>query len=237
MVGDVTVEMMSDSLIVWRCLHCGPLNAGNMDLSVPEPREAWDRFRARNIPLLRALTAAYDSCAVLARDGDQVVGQLRFYPKAVCREESMGMLCLQQDFPAGPREDLSGLCLPLLANLPDKTLLVHCLMTGSPGQKENPYQRKGIGARMARCLTDWARQHGWQAVEARANADLDVLYNNTGTAGRTFWKKLGFREIDTKVQFTGEEHPFVKSILREAQTRGMDPTLARSQCTMRLELA
>lgn len=35
-------------------------------------------------------------------------------------------------------------------------------------QKGSPYQRKGLGTRMPRALMAWARQSGWEAIEARS---------------------------------------------------------------------
>ncbi len=56
--------------------------------------------------------------------------------------------------------------------------------------------RKGglpIGSRMARALVEWAGASGWRAVEAYAYQDLPLIYAITGTAGKRFWDKLGFR--------------------------------------------
>jgi hypothetical protein len=123
-------------------------------------------YRQRNLPLLRKIAKTYGACAILARDGDHIVGQLRFYPKAICDLKGAGGLCLQQDHPAGPAEDFADHDFPPLAQIEDKTLVVHCLMTGSPQQRENPYQRKGIGTRMVRALIQWAKTNGWERNEA-----------------------------------------------------------------------
>ena len=240
MLRDVVIEMMSSEFILWRCLHGGPLTKETVDQPDPHPRVRWDRLRARNVPLLVKLTQVYGSCAVIARDGDRIVGQLRFYPKAVCHMAAPGPgLCMQQTFPNGPADGFVENDFPALSRIADKTLFVHCLMTGSPQQRDNRYQRKGVGSRMVRTLIDWTRHRGWTAIEANAYADLPCVYAVTGQAGRTFWEKLGFRVIETGVESAFVEDGsdgFVGILLKEAADRGIDAGIAKTKYTMRLDL-
>ncbi len=101
-------------------------------------------------------------------------------------------MCLQQDYPGGPLDDFSARNFLPRRELIDQTIKVHCLMTGSPQREDNPYQRKGIGTRLVQKLVEWARENGWKAIEAEAFEDLPIVYAITGSAGRTFWEKLGF---------------------------------------------
>ena len=240
MLENVTVEMMTSEFILWRCLHSGPLTKETVDHPKPHPRVPWEQLRARNVPLLLKLIEVYGSCAVIARDGNQIVGQLRFYPKAICNMAAPGPgLCMQQKFPNGPADDFADTSIPPRDQIADKTLFVHCLMTGSPQQKSNPYQRKGLGSRMVRRLIEWARQQGWSAVEANAYADLPCLYAVTGQAGRTFWEKLGFRVTESGVEsaFVDDGNKgFVDILLKEAAERRIDSTAAKTKYTMRLDL-
>lgn len=237
----VAVEMMSSEFTLWRCLHGGPLTRATVDHPKPSRRVPWDRLRARNVALLEKLIQTYGSCAVIAMDGDRIVGQLRFYPKTLRVPSAHGTgLCMQQVFPNGPADDMAARDFPPLDQMSDKTLLVHCLMTGSPSQKDNPYQRKGIGSRMVRTLTDWARKRGWTAIEANAYADLPSLYAVTGQAGKAFWEKLGFRVVEAGVEsafLQDDGSGFVGTLLKEADERGLDPSTARAKYTMRLDLA
>ena len=198
---DVVVEPMTEEFIIWRCLHGGPLSRDTVDQWPSASMLPLEHYRDRNTPLLVKLTRTYGSCAILARDGDQIVGCLRFYPKAVCDMEGAGGPCLQQDPPAGPVDDFADRDFPDPAQIEEKTLVVHCLMTGSPLQKENPYQRKGIATRMVRALIEWAKANGWDRIEADSFEDLPIIYEGTGSAGHTFWEKSGFRprrpEIDS----------------------------------------
>ena len=93
MIEDVVVEPMTEAFIVWRCLHGGPLARDTIDRWPSESTMPWAFYRERNTPLLLKLTRTYGSCAILARDGDQIVGVIRFYPKAVLDMEGAGGLC------------------------------------------------------------------------------------------------------------------------------------------------
>ena len=237
MIEDVVVEPMTEEFILWRCLHSGPLSYNTIDQWPSDSPMPWGRYRQRNVPLLAKLTRTYGACAIIARDGDRIVGQLRFYPKAVADMEGAGGLCLQQDYPAGPADDFAGNDLPAPARIEDKTLAVHCLMTGSPQQKENPYQRKGIGTRMVRTLIQWAKATGWDRIEVKAFEDLPIIYAITGSTGHTFWDKLGFSIADRYPHpaLQGQD-PFVITLEEQARAAGIPPERARDELVMRLGL-
>jgi hypothetical protein len=237
MIDDVVIEPMTEEFILWRCLHSGPLSSATIDQWPSDSQIPWERYRGRNIPLLIKLTRTYGCCAILARDGNRIVGQLRFYPKVVSSMASAGSLCLQQDYPAGPADDLADSDLPALAQIVDRTLTVHCLMTGSPQQKQNPYQRKGIGTRMVRTLIQWARANGWERIEAHSFEDIPIIYEITGNAGHTFWEKLGFTVVDRHPHpDLQERNPFVIALEEQAKSLGIAPKRARDRLVMRLGL-
>jgi len=228
---------MTEEFLLWRCLHGGPISRDTIDQFPSDNAALWERCRNRNRPLLKGLIRAYGACAIVARHGDQIVGQLRFYPKDVCGMQSAGGLCLQADYPAGPASDFGQSDLPPREKLQDQTLQVHCLMTGSPGQEENPYQRKGVGTRMVRTLIQWARDNGWESIETNSFEDIPVLYEVTGCAGHTFWKKLGFHAADRFPDPNFRKHPdFILKIQEQANAAAIDPEKARDRLVMRLDL-
>jgi len=113
-------------------------------------------------------------------------------------------------------------------------------MTGSSLQKENPYQRKGIATRMVRALIEWAKANGWKRIEADSFEDLPIIYEVTGSAGHTFWEKLGFRLVDRHIH-PELENPskfpqFVKALEEQAKSIGLSPETARDRLVMRLDL-
>ena len=240
MIEDVVVEPMTEEFILWRCLHDGPLSRDTINQWPSASTLPLERFRNRNTPLLVKLTRTYGACAIIARDADQIVGQLRFYPKAVCDTEGAGGPCLQQDHPAGPAEDFADSDFPDPAQIEDKTLVVHCLMTGSFLQKENPYQRKGIATRMIRALIEWAKANGWDRIEAESFEDLPIIYGGTGSAGHTFWEKSGFRLVDRHIHPELRDRSklpeFIATLEQQAKSAGLPPERARDRLVMHLDL-
>lgn len=234
------IEPMSEDFMLWRCLHYGPLSRKTIDEPESMDKMSFDHFRKRNISLLQKLTRLYGACAIIARDGEEIVGQLRFYPKSVCELEGAGGLCLQQDPPAGFTEDFSGIDFPPPSQLPERTLVVHCMMTGSSLQKENPYQRKGIGTQMVRALIHWAEANQWEAIEADSFEDLPIIYQITGSAGQTFWKKLGFHLADRhphpELQDRTRINEFITTLEEQARSMGISPERAKHRIRMRLNL-
>ncbi len=234
---EIIIEPMTEEFILWRCLHFGPLSGQTIDRCPSDSHIDWERYRARNIPLLLKLTRIYGACAILARIDDRIIGQLRFYPKIVCNMKDTEGLCLLQDFPSGPAEDFAGSDFPPLQQIEDKTLTIHCLMTGSPQQKKNPFQRKGIGSRMVRSLIQWAKINGWESIEVDAFEDLPIIYEITGSAGLAFWKKLGFRLINRHPHpFLQEHNDFVEKLGKQARSEGISPERARDRLVMHLDL-
>lgn len=236
-MDDVIIEPMRGDLILWRCLHGGPLSAENLDRPAPRSEIDWASTRARNVPLLKKLVETYGTCAFVARDGGQVVGTLRFYPKAICPSgEGGAAFCLQQAYPAGPKEDRAAGPFPSLDELTDKALFVHCLMVVSPEGDPGRYRRKGLATRLARGLIDWAGERGWEAIEACAYEEIPMLYAIAGAAGKRFWEKVGFRCVhaDSEPGMTGD---LLEAIRRDAVAAGIPAGRATNRYRMRLELA
>jgi GNAT superfamily N-acetyltransferase len=234
----IIIELMSEKFILWRCLHFGPLSSQTLDQWPSDSQMDWKQHRSRNIPLLTKLTRVYGACAILARAGDRIVGQLRFYPRIVWDMKDAGEMCLLQDYPNGPAQDFFETEFPPLERMEDKTLAVHCFMTGSSQQEENPYQRKGVGTRMVRYLIDWAKDNGWERIEVDAFEDLPLIYEITGSAGLSFWQKLGFHIVDRHPHpYLQDRNEFVKELEEQAESVGISPEKAKDRIVMRLELS
>jgi hypothetical protein len=140
-------------------------------------------------------------------------------------------------YPEGPSDKLAKRHFPPLEKLEDKTLLVHCIMVGYALKKENPYLRKGIGKRMVRFLIVWARNNGWKAIETKTYEDIPYLYAISGSAGKSFWKKLGFCVIKTEAEkILDEDNEFSKKARASAAAAGIDPSSGSNTYIMRLDL-
>jgi hypothetical protein len=233
----VTVEMMGDAFPLWRCLHGGPLSLRTIDRWPADSPLPWERYRERNLRLIKKLNTVYGACAVVARHGEEIVGQLRFYPKAVWQFTGAGFLCLQQDFPSGPHDDFPMVNFLPREELADQTLKVHCLMTGSSQQPSNPYQRRGIGSCLVHKLVEWARDTGWTAVEAEAFEDLPIVYEITGGAGHIFWEKQGFRVVSRYENPYLHDYPEFQAVLeKQADVAGIARERVKDLNLMRLVL-
>jgi GNAT superfamily N-acetyltransferase len=233
----IDIEPMTEKFILWRCLHFGPLSHRTIDQFPPDSQIDWEPYRTRNIPLLAKLTRTYGACAILARADDKVVGQLRFYPKSFWDMNDAGEMCLQQDYPNGPLDNLAETEFPPLEEIENKTLAIHCIMTGSSQQEKNPCQRKGIGSRMVRFLIEWAKTHGWERIEVDAFEDIPLIYEITGSAGITFWQKLGFHIADRHPHpYLQERNEFVVQLEGQAESAGISTERAKDRIVMRLDL-
>jgi GNAT superfamily N-acetyltransferase len=211
---EITIEPMTEDFILWRCLHSGPLSKQTMEQYPSKDGQIvnFKKIRGINIPLLKKLIKTYGSCAIIARQGNEIVGVLRFYPKAIISMEKAGFLCMQQDYPAGPAEDFINEQFPPFDQIEDKTLKVHCIMTARPYAGDDEMEifgmrclgkveagaRKGIGLKLVKALITWAKEQGWERIELTTFADLDIFYGTTGGAGKGFWEKAGFKVEKTR---------------------------------------
>jgi ribosomal protein S18 acetylase RimI-like enzyme len=113
-------------------------------------------------------------------------------------------------------------------------------MTVSSGRKEDPYQRKGIGTSVVRALIEWATANGGERIEADSFEDIPIIYDITGSAGHTFWEKLGFHLVDrhphTKLRDRRRFVDFVTTLEEQAKSIGLPPETARDRLVTRLDL-
>lgn len=233
-----SIEMMSRDVLVWRCVHGGPLTPASIEQPGLDGKIPWVEFRERNRRFIGNLTDAYGSCAVLARLGNTIIGHVRFYPKILFDPAESGRgMCLQQEPPWGPDGNFGRRKFPALEAIKDKTLVVHCMMLVSDGPGGESYRRKGIGTQMARTLIDWATRKGWEAIESTAYEGLPTIYSTSGQAGRIYWENLGFRLVRTEIEpALEEESDFVLKVREEARALGLDPANINNKFIMRLEL-
>jgi GNAT superfamily N-acetyltransferase len=215
------------SFLLWRCLHDGSVTRKNLDAPPDESRLP---FQETAVALLKKLTELYGSAAILAWEGDEVVGLLRFVPKVVSQMEGGGGFCLLQPHPAGPKEDFPQGVFPSKETIEDRTLVVTCM------QLLSDRQRKGIGRAMVERLKSWAREEGWEAIEATAYQDLPLVYEVTGNAGRNWWRGLGFHVRESLEEEAMKEYgEFLHALEIQAREKGMEPHKVTQKFIMRWE--
>ncbi len=90
---------------------------------------------------------------------------------------------------------------------------------------------------MVRTLIEWAKANGWRHIEADSFEDLPIVYEVTGSAGHTFWEKLGFRVVDRHPHpYLQEPSEFRVTLEEQAKSCGIPLERARDQLVMRLDL-
>ncbi len=264
-VSHVEIRPMGADLVTNVCLHHGPLAACTLLqpdetqvdtrlLVHPWPDSLIDELApqlgqnlfcppGRSVErreFLREVTLRYGACAIQAWDGDLIVGVVRFFPSGLLLQLGQQSPDLQTSWfwPAVEADDAAN------------TLFVMCVETGAatfqPGMLVAPpdeptavdpvaYQRRGIGSLLVHALIDWAREHGWARLQVGAGQDLEIVYGLTGTGGRTFWEKLGFRaarELPALPWTTGD----LPVLSYQASRRRMDLDQAQRQWLMVLDL-
>ena len=93
----------------------------------------------------------------------------------------------------------------------ETTLWILCIMSSRPyigsepdtitgrkwPTKQEAGARKGIGQKLVRGLIEWAQANDWKRVLKTCHSDIDCLYGQTGSGGKRFWEKAGFRVLES----------------------------------------
>jgi hypothetical protein len=225
----VEIRPMGEDHILPRCLHDGPIDAAaGQPAECDElelPSHPWTEETIRGLvaerpdfglcdagggfpaEFMREMIQRYGSCALLAWEGQKVVGFIRFYPMQIAR--------LVSEYRANRPEGILDCTLACAPEEDPGTLWVQCVMTSRPytgwagpalpsgkphwwpATASEAGARKGAGLSLARAVVPWAREHGWKRVVKVAHCDLDFFYGQWGGGGKSFWEKAGFRAIGT----------------------------------------
>jgi hypothetical protein len=86
---------------------------------------------------------------------------------------------------------------------------------------------------MVHVLHRWAENNGWERIEADSFEDLPIIYEVTGSAGRTFWEKLGYRVVERFPHPSLHEYDeFWSKVEEQARSIGIDPEKAKDSIIM-----
>jgi GNAT superfamily N-acetyltransferase len=175
----------------------------------------------------------YGTCAVLAWEGQQVVGHIRFYPMEVAR------LLAEGEGDPSPVLDCRFACEP---DEDEGALWIQCVMTSRPyadaAVARETGARRGIGQKLVEALICWARQRGWARIVKVAHCDLDWSYGIQGGGGKAFWLKAGFEVAGSfrkrAWEFNAEDGATVRKQMQEqGMTEKETWTWYRMVCNLR----
>ena len=174
---DIDIRPMDESFIVYRKLYVPPLTPENIGIIAPHDdppqlerfrREGWlkiiEQFFTKQV---RAL----GSCAILAWDGDGVIGKMHFTTKEMYNgfRQVGGWYCVDHESMPNIIQSFSGEELAILLASETKTLFMVCF---NVGHFDSRYHRQGIASAMVQLLKDWARQRGWRRIETLSCPDI-----------------------------------------------------------------
>jgi GNAT superfamily N-acetyltransferase len=183
----IAYRMMDETCLLASCLHGGAVPLASLREALSTP--AWAE-REYNLPagalarFLQALCQRYGSAAVLAVEGDLVVGKLRFAPRQV--ERMLDGICFQQTAEARRIAELDLETLPAREALTRRELRLDCYQV-APG-----YSGRGIAKGLLSTALAWARTTGWQTVSSSAIRHIPPLLNWSGQASLKALRERGF---------------------------------------------
>jgi GNAT superfamily N-acetyltransferase len=183
----IAYRMMDTTCLLSACLHDGPAPLASLREALAA---ATDTERQEGLApgalarFLEALCQRYGSGAVLAVEGDLVVGKLRFAPAQVGR--MLSGICFQQAEQARRIAQLDLSTLPTREALEEQRLRLDCY------QVARGYRGRGLAKHMLDFAIAWARATGWEALSASAIRPIPPLLDWSGQASLKAMQGRGF---------------------------------------------
>jgi len=185
---------MDKSFLLFRCVHFGPLGPSNiekMPVNIPDLTKGQ---LERNRQFFARITEAYGACAMLAMEGDLVVGHARFYPQMIC--DQCQFCC--QDPKYGITQQMVEMDLPAIENPVDRILRIDCFLV------HKDYRGRGLSHALLDGIVEWARAHDWKVVRAWASGDNYWVASQICTPMLRTYTRHGFQKART---FPASEFP------------------------------
>jgi len=186
--------VMDETRVLPYCLHGGPIPVS--DLAHPE--EARARVEAEKglphgpiVEFLRGVSRVYGACGVMAVDGDVVIGKIRFAPVSLF--PAITSACVQSEDGVSAIAAIDLKRLTPKEDLSPKSLFLWCI------QIVPEYGRQGIGMNLLTFMIAWARENGWEEIQALASRHIRPLLDWTGLPSIDRLRRLGFREVGHSV--------------------------------------
>jgi GNAT superfamily N-acetyltransferase len=196
---DIDIRPMDESFIVYRKMYAPPLTRDNIGKVNPGDwaehlerfqKNGWQRLIER---FMRDHIGAIGSCAILAWDGDGVIGKMYFTTREMwdAFRASGCWFCPEHESMPEFIQSLSGERLEALLASPSRTLQILCF---NIGHQDERYHGQGIAKAMVECLKQWARQRRWRRLVMESCPDITpTIVLGEHKLRRGTLERLGFR--------------------------------------------
>lgn len=195
---NIEIRAMDESFIVYRKMYKPPLTPENIGKVNPwDWREHLEEFRAKGWQkviedFFRKHIRAIGSCAVLAWDGDGVVGKMYFTTKEMWAafRQTGAFMCVEHECMPKAILTFTDEQLQALFRSPSRTLRIACF---NIGHFDARYHGQGIAKAMIEFLKQWGQERGWREIEAWSVPDVVPEAALGGfILRRSTWERRGF---------------------------------------------
>ena len=174
---DIEIRAMDESFIVYRKMYVPPLTRDNIgNVNPGDWAEHLEQFKRKGWQevieaFFRKQIRALGSCAILAWDGDGVIGKMYFTTLEMWDAFRAADACMCVEHESMPKmiQGFNDEEIECLLASPSKTLYVLCF---NIGHFDARYQGKGIASAMLTFLKQWAAQRNWHRLEMLSCDDV-----------------------------------------------------------------
>jgi GNAT superfamily N-acetyltransferase len=173
----IEIRAMGEGFIVYRKMYVPPLTPDNIGKVNPgdwaEHLEKFGDRRWRKLieEFLRKHIQVIGSCAILAWNGDGVIGKMYFTTKEMwdAFRAADCWFCVEHETMPEFIQSLSDERIEALLASPSRTLQMLCF---NIGHQDERYHGQGIAKAMVRYLQQWARERGWRRLVMESCPDI-----------------------------------------------------------------
>jgi len=176
----VEFQMMDQNHPLVSCLHAGAIPAAESAAGAYAERE-YGLPEGSIARFLQAVSRAYGACGVMAVEGEQIIGKIRFWPQSLV--DAIPDICVQA------REGAHAIASFDVMSLPPRS---GCLCFGC-FQIIPEYRGRGIAAGMLSAAIGWARANGWETLHAKAIRNIRPLLDWAGVWSVEGYQRMGFQ--------------------------------------------
>ncbi|MBN1348480.1 GNAT family N-acetyltransferase [candidate division KSB1 bacterium] len=186
---DIDIRPMDDEFIVFRKMYVPPITRENLTAGSPDDPSCLTDFLHSDAAsivkgFLEKQTRAMGSCAILAWDGDGVIGKMYFTTHEMWEafRQAGCYLCVEHESMPRMIQSLSNDEIAALLASPSKTLHILC---HNIGHFDTRYHGKGIASAVLDEMKRWAKENGWRTIEIDSCPDVVPFY----ALGSQHWRR------------------------------------------------